>query len=113
MKQNAIYLDSLVKVYENGIRFQNYYFPFVSKFVEFSDIVSLDRKSPSLPNGKWRIWGTLDFVSWFPLDWGRPRRSSILFLHLASQRIRIGFTVEDTERFIEIMKSKGVRIDNS
>jgi len=113
VKENTIYSDSLVKVYENGIRLQNYYFPFGSKFVEFSDILGLDKKSATLLNGKWRIWGTSDFMSWFPLDWNRPRRDWILFLRLASQRMRIGFTVEDTERFIEIMKSKGVRIDNS
>lgn len=112
MKQNTIYSDSLVEVYENGIRFHQYYFPFGSKFVEFSDILSLGKKSPTLPNGKWRIWGTLDFRSWFPLDWGRSRRSSIFLLRLASQRIRIGFTVENAERFIEIMKSKGIRMDN-
>jgi len=113
MKQNTIYSDGLVNVYENGIRFRHYYFPFGSKFVEFSDIISLEKKSPTFLNGKWRIWGTGNFMAWFPLDWNRPRRNSILSLRLASQRTRIGFTVENTERFIEVMKSKGIRIDNS
>jgi hypothetical protein len=110
MKQDTIYSDNRVKIYENGIRFQNYYFPFGSKFVEFSDILSLDKKSPTLQNGKWRIWGTGSFVCWFPLDWKRPRRNSIFFLRLSSQRIRIGFTVENTERFSEVMRSKGIGI---
>ncbi len=108
MKQNSIYSDNLVEVYENGIRFQNYYFPFGFKFVEFSDILSLDKESPTFSNGKWRIWGTTSFVFWFPLDWKRPWRNSIFFLRLSSQRVRIGFTVESTERFIEVMKSKGI-----
>ncbi len=107
MKRNTIYSDNLVKVYENGIRFRNYYFPFGSKFVEFSDILGFEKKSPAFLNGKWRIWGTSNFMVWFPLDWNRPRRNSIFLIRLVSQRIRIGFTVENTERFIEIMESKG------
>ena len=109
MKQNTIYSDRLVKVYENGIRFRNYYFPFGSRFVEFADILGLEKKSPTFLNGKWRIWGTTNFMVWFPLDWNRPRRNSIFLIRLTSQKIRIGFTVENTERFIEIMESKGIR----
>jgi len=109
MKQKTIYSDKLVNVFENGIQFKNYYFPFVSKFVKFSEILNLERKSPTLLSGKWRIWGTSNFTVWFPLDWKRSQRASIFFLRLASQKIRIGFTVENPERFLEVMESKGIR----
>ena len=113
MKQTTIYTDNLVKVYDNGILFRNYYFPFGSKFVKFSNILSIVKKSPTLTNGKWRIWGTSSFLFWFPLDWKRPKKNSIFFLRLSSQRIRIGFTVENTEQFIEVMKSKRINIVNT
>ncbi len=84
MRPNTIYSDSLVKVYETNILFQNYYFPFGSKVVEFSDILGFEKKSPTILNGKWRIWGTGNFIVWYPLDWKRPRRNSIFRIRLAS-----------------------------
>jgi hypothetical protein len=112
MKQNILYSDKLLNVFENGIQFKNYYFPFVSKLVKFSEILTVERKSPTLLDGKWRIWGTSNFTIWYPLDWKRPQRTTIFFLHLASQKIRIGFTVENPERFLEAMESKGIRAES-
>jgi hypothetical protein len=37
-------------------------------------------------------------------------QSSIFFLRLASQKIRIGFTVENAEHFISVIESKGVKV---
>ncbi|HDL18131.1 MAG TPA: hypothetical protein ENH29_03670 [Bacteroidetes bacterium] len=113
MKGSIIYSDRLVEVYDKGILFRNYYFPFVSKFVTFPDILRLYKKASTLANGKWRIWGSTNFMYWYPLDWRRPRRTAIYFLNLASQKVRIGFTVEHPEQFSEVMKSKGIEIHNS
>ena len=104
------YSDSLVEVSEKGIQFRNYYFPVGSKSVPFADITSIEGKPSTIRNGKWRLWGTGDFMTWFPRDWKRPRRSRIFFLRLASQKIRIGFTVENVERFIDAVNSVGVSV---
>jgi hypothetical protein len=113
MENNLIYSDELVNVYENGIRLKNYYFPSAKdKFIKFSDIHEIKKKQPTLMNGKWRYWGTGDFITWFPLDYSRSKRSFIFFLRLATQKIRIGFTVENPEAFVEAIKSKGIRMEN-
>lgn len=110
MDEELIYSDSLVQVSQTGIQFRSYYFPFGTKFVRFSDILSVTKKPSTLSNGKWRLWGTGDFRTWFPMDWRRPQRDFIFLLHLATQKTRIGFTVEDSERFTEVVRSKGLEI---
>lgn len=110
--QESAYSDSLLEVSENGIQFRNYYFPIGAKFVRFSDILSIDKKPLTLRNGKWRLWGG-NFITWFPKDWRRPQRSSIFLLCLRTQKIRIGFTVENPEKFMEVIKTKGLEIQNS
>jgi hypothetical protein len=112
MDEEIAYSDGLVEVSENAIRFRHYYFPIGAKFVRFSDILRLEKRPPTLLNGKWRLWGTGDFRTWFPKDWRRPWRSCIFFLHLATQKTRIGFTVENAVKFMEIIKSKGLTIEN-
>lgn len=114
MENNLIYSDELVDVYENGIQFKRYYFPTSkAKFVKFSDILRIEKKQPTLMNGKLRYWGSGDFITWFPLDWKRPERNAIFFLLLSTQKLRIGFTVENTEAFIEAIEPKGIKIENS
>ncbi len=113
MENNLIYFDQLVDVFEDGIRIKKYYFPSgKAKFVKFSEILQIEKERPTLMNGKWRYWGSGDFITWFPLDWHRPKRNFIFFLRLATQNIRIGFTVENTEAFIDAIESKGIKMHN-
>lgn len=111
IENNLIYTDKLVDVFDNGIRLKEYYFPSAkAKFVKFSDILEIMKKQPTLMNGKWRYWGTGDFMTWFPSDWNRSKRDFIFFIRLTTQRIRIGFTVENSKTFIEAIEIKGIEI---
>ena len=112
MRNTLIYSDALVDVNDNGIYLQNYYFPSTkAKLLKFSDIIQIEKKIPTLRNGKWRYWGTGVLNIWFPLDLNRSKRDCIFFIQLASQRIRVGFTVENTNAFIEAIKAKGIKIE--
>ncbi len=113
MENNLIYSDRLADILKDGIRIKKYYFPSLkAKFVKFSDILQIEKKQPTLMNGKWRYWGSGDFITWFPLDWCRPKRNSIFVLRLATQQTRIGLTVENTEAFIDAIESKGIKVHN-
>jgi hypothetical protein len=114
MQNDLIYSDKLVDVNDKGIRLKKYYFPLgQAKFVKFQDILRMEKRQPTLANGKWRYWGSGDFVTWFPLDWNRSGRDLIFFIKMSTQSTRIGFTVEDSKAFIEAIESKGIRIEDS
>ncbi|MFZ0181537.1 MAG: hypothetical protein WAL62_00160, partial [Methanoregula sp.] len=92
-----LYADHLVTITGESITFAYYSFPFAgSRTVAFSDIDHIMVMEPSLINGKWRIWGSGDLRTWFPLDIHRPSRDRIFLMTLKSRRTRIGFTVEDS-----------------
>jgi hypothetical protein len=107
MEGRLWYSDSLVTVTDIGIQFNLYYFPFGSKFVRFDTIASLDQKENTQKNGKWRMWGSGDFKTWFPMDPLRHTRASIFFLTLTTQKVRIGFTVEQDIPFLDAVRRLG------
>lgn len=92
-----IYQDNLVSITKDQIIFKHYYFPTGKpKTVQLADIEWIKVKKTSLRNGKWRIHGTGNFKTWFPRDTQRPKRDKIFFAKIKSQRVDIGFTVEDS-----------------
>ena len=108
MASEVIYSDKLVEITKNGILFRNYHFPFGSKRVAFSEVDGILAKEATLLNGKWRLWGTGDLVTWFPCDWKRPTRDRIFLLSFPGRRRRIGFTVEDSRKVMNVLNSKGL-----
>ncbi len=112
---SILYADRLVRITDNSIIFLSYSFPFFSsgRQVFFRDIDHIDVKKPTILTGKWRIGGSGDFQTWFPLDWGRPSRDRIFHATLKCRAMNIGFTVEDSTRVTSILKAKGLHITES
>ncbi len=108
-----LYSDALVDVTNDAIIYKRYFFPFGSKRVEFTRIERIEAKKPSIGNGKWRVWGTANFRSWFPLDWKRPSRDKIFVAFLRDSSWRIGFTVENPAQFEEVLKGEGLSMPDS
>jgi hypothetical protein len=105
---STLYNDRLIAITDQGIVFHRYYFPFGGdRHVPFSDIESIQLRPPSLLGGSWRLWGSGDFRTWFPQDFARPSRDRIFLLCLRGRFRRIGFTVEDSQKVIEILKERG------
>lgn len=105
---NFSYSDSLVEITDTFICFKCYYFPFGAKCVRFSEIDHITAEKPNWLNGQYRLHGSGDLLTWFPKDWHRPSRSKIFFAHLRDSSRCIGFTVEDTEKVEQILRSKGL-----
>ncbi len=61
MVVDPIYSDKLVEITEESILFRNYYFPFGSRTVLFSDVSSVAAKEPT--HEWWRVHGTVDFLT--------------------------------------------------
>jgi len=107
MNGNILYADKLVEIRNGYILFHNYYFPIpTSKSVTFDEIEKIFMLKPTLINGKYRYWGSGDFIHWFPLDLRRSKRDVIFMLHRKNKKVKIGFTVEDSEKVEGLLKDK-------
>ncbi|MDT5225030.1 MAG: hypothetical protein QOG19_2437, partial [Mycobacterium sp.] len=59
----------------------------------------------SWSSGKGRLWGASDPRYWFPLDFHRGRKPTLLVLHVG-RRVRPCITPEDPARVIELLKAR-------
>lgn len=104
-----LYQDDLISISNDSITFFNYYFPNGKGLsVNYFDIDKIEFKEPTLLNGKYRYWGTGNFVTWYPRDFKRSTRDRIFFLYRKNKIIKIGFTVENSQKVITILKSKKI-----
>ena len=107
MEENILYSDKLIEIRDNTILFRHYYFPtFSAKTVRYQEIEKIVLEKPTLKKGKYRFWGTGDFIHWFPLDNQRSKRDVIFILLRKRKKIRIGFTVEDSKKVRELLEGK-------
>ena len=102
------YQDKLVELTAEKITFHHYYFPFCDRSVPFKQIEDIQVTPASILTGRWRLWGTGDFRTWFPLDMKRPKRDRIFIVSLRGSKLRIGFTVEDSAKVEAILKASGL-----
>ena len=105
---NVLYKDEVIEITECGMVFHHYYFPFGEKQVLFEQIELVQTRPPGLANGSWRVWGTGDLHTWFPLDLKRPSRNMIFFAPLRGSKRRIGFTAEDSGSVRAILSQRGL-----
>lgn len=109
MTAETKYSDGLVTITDHELVFHGYYFiSGDAKKVPVSDIERIEVKSPTLRNGKWRLWGTGNIKTWFPQDWDRPQRDRIFIATLNSQWVNIGFTAKDGAAVEEILRQMGL-----
>jgi hypothetical protein len=106
----VLYSDRFVSITGNEITFHHYSFPLFAKSrtLSLSDVDHIDVMKPTVHTGKWRIAGSGDFRTWYPLDRDRPSRDRIFHAILRIRGMNIGFTVEDPVRATRILKQKGL-----
>ena len=109
MDSKVKYEDNLVTIFSDSILLKNYYlFSFGSKRIRFDRIRTITVEKPTLFTGKWRLQGSGDLRTWFPLDAKRPTRDKVFLVTLLDKRTHIGFTVEHSDEVLRILKEKGL-----
>src|SRR3954467_9607150 len=98
MKQ--LYSDRLVMLSDAGLTLKRYSCPSGCRTIDLPHIERIRVLRPTLTNGQWRLWGTGNLKTWFPLDLHRPGRERVFLLNLKGQWRQIGFTVERWEEFL-------------
>ena len=109
MNDQIIYQDRLIEISTDSILFKNYYYPSLRpRRIPMSAIEKIVTREPGFFSGKWRLHGTGDFKTWYPLDDQRPKRDTLFIVSFAHKWLRIGFTVENSEAVIKILTDKGL-----
>jgi hypothetical protein len=109
MSAGSIYSDKLVTITDERIIFENYYFlTWGKKTVRFDSIEHIVVNKPTMWNGKYRIQGTGNFKTWYPMDSGRPKRDRIFLAVLKNQWVNIGFTVVEGNQVEKILRDKNL-----
>ena len=109
MPEQILYQDRLIELRTATIIFKDYYFPSMKpKEVLLENIKMIETKKPTMATGKYRYHGTGDFRTWYPMDMDRSKRDTIFIMSLKTQRVRIGFTVENSEAVKKIFQEKGL-----
>ena len=105
------YDDGKIALTDTELIIRRYYFPAGDKRIPYSSITEV-RRVPMGPMGKYRIWGSSDFVHWFNLDAGRPRKDTALVVRLDA-RIRPVITPDSPDQVVAELTAHGVVISTA
>ena len=109
-EKRYLYSDNLIRITEDALYLDG--FLLGSKCIPFSRIKTIKMLKPTIWNGKYRIAGTSDLITWFPSDGLRPTREVIFVVLMHGKWIRYGFTVEDSAAVKRIFQSMKLPIQN-
>ncbi len=98
----TLYDDGRISCDDEGITIRWYYL-WGPKRVPYRAIRSATPYELSAVRGKWRIWGSGDFVHWYNLDPGRPDKRSGIELDTGG-RIRPCITPDDPDAVARIIE---------
>lgn len=101
MANPTLYDDGRVSCDESGITLR-WYFPWGSKKIPYRSIRAVRLMELSPVRGKWRIWGSGDFVHWYNLDPGRPGKHTGIEIDLG-RRVVPTITPDDAQAVARII----------
>ena len=95
------YDDGLIACDDTALVIRRYY-PWGAKRIPYRSIRAVRRRRLSRLRGKWRIWGSGDFVHWWNLDPGRPRKDAALEIDVGG-RVLPTITPDDPDAVWRIL----------
>ncbi len=100
--KTPIYDDGRILCDKEGVTIRRYYL-WGKKRIPFSSIRSVKTFDLKPVRGKWRIWGSGDFVHWYNLDSNRPNKETGIEFDTGG-RVRPCITPDDTETVTRIIR---------
>lgn len=108
--ERMTYDDGGVACTEDALVIRHYYFPFGDKRIPYARIERARREPMGGLTGKYRIWGSGDFVHWYNLDSDRPAKSVRFILELSGIRIRPVITPREPDALAAEFAAHGVNV---
>jgi hypothetical protein len=104
------YDDGGVACTEDALVIRRYYFPSGDKRIPYTKIERVRRAAMGGLTGKYRIWGSGDFVHWYNLDPGRPGKSVQFIVELPGARVSPVITPRDPDAVAAEFAAHGVNV---
>ena len=76
------YDDGRVACTDDALVIRLYYFPFGDKRIPYANIGQVRRAALTGMSGRYRIWGSGDFIHWANFDPDRPKKSVALIISI-------------------------------
>jgi hypothetical protein len=99
----ALYDDGRIVLDEQGVRI-GWYYLWGAKKISYQSIRSITIFEVKVSRGKWRLWGSGDFVHWYNLDGSRPKKSSGIEID-AGGTVRPRITPDDVSEVARIIEA--------
>src|SRR5262249_39240689 len=80
-----------------------WYYPWGCKKISYASIRTVTKRPLTRVRGRWRLWGSGDFVHWYNLDGNRPNKLNALELDTGG-RIRPVITPDDPDSVAAIIE---------
>jgi len=103
-----LYDDGRIACDDHQLVIRRYYLWGSAKRIPYKAIRSVTRRPMGAGSGKWRIWGSGDFVHWWNLDPGRPKKELALEIDTGG-RIVPTITPDDPEAVDRILSDRTPR----
>lgn len=104
------YDDGRVACTDDALVIRMYYFPFGDKRVPYTKIQDVKSRPTTGPNGRWRLWGSGDFVHWYNWDPDRPGKSVALVITPSGHGVRPVITPNDPDAVLAELAAHGVTV---
>ena len=104
------YDDGRVACTDDALVIRWYYFPFGTKRIRYADIQKVQRLPLTVMNGRWRMWGSSDFIHWANLDAARPSKADAFVVYLSRQRVRPVITPDNPDEVAAELAGQGVNV---
>lgn len=103
MKHNGtLYDDGRIACDDEGLTIRWYYL-WGAKRIPFDAIHSVRTFPLSAVRGKWRLWGSGDFLHWYNLDGNRPKKETGIEIDVGG-RVRPCITPDDSSAVARIIE---------
>ncbi|MCL2583233.1 MAG: PH domain-containing protein [Streptosporangiales bacterium] len=107
------YDDGRIACTDDALVIRNYYFPVGDKRVPYQAIERVRVLPMSGISGGYRLWGSGDFVHWFNLDPGRPRKTVKLIIDIQGRRAKPVITPDTPDDVTAELAAHQVNIRHS
>jgi hypothetical protein len=103
---DVLYDDGGLSLDEEGLTIRRYYFPWAGpKRIPYANIRHVVARPMGWLTGRGRGWGTAHPGYWFPLDWRRAGKHTLLMLDLG-RRVKPCVSPDDPDRVMQLLQRR-------